>query len=183
MRTVALMWVSLFMILSTLPGRPEEPDPYWTDIIKFEFKMNENGQRVISSWSQRILVQLGDRAAVSILKILEPAEVKDPEKIKASLFIIRQAFAAPQSISLEVDKDPRVTLFLLEYWKQNINDPKTQDEVQETLRYVQEQVRSLEPKWDSEPGDSVPPGSSTPRFPYRLERVNGPTITNLGSFN
>ena len=140
MRVFAI--ISLFLLASgsATSGQLETQDPYWTAIIKFEFKMNENGRRVISSWSQRILVRLGDRAAVSILKILEPAEVKDPEKVKACLFIIQQAFAAPQSISLEADKDPRVTLFMLEYWKQNIADPKTQDSIEETLRYVQKQV-------------------------------------------
>jgi hypothetical protein len=40
----------------------------------------------------------------------------------------------------EADKDPKVTLFLLEYWKQNIADQKTQERVQETLQYVLHQA-------------------------------------------
>src|SRR5271166_5089932 len=117
--------VSLFLLASgsATSEQFETQDPYWLNMVSVELKLNANGQRVISSWSQKRLERLGDRVSVSILKILEPDELKDPEKVQTCLSIIRRAYVQPHFISFEADKDPKVTLFLLEYWKQNINDP------------------------------------------------------------
>ena len=65
--------------------------------------MNARGERVITSQMQKGLVRLGDRAAVSILKILEPADLKNPQSVKNCLLVIREAFVQPQIISLEAN--------------------------------------------------------------------------------
>jgi hypothetical protein len=135
-----LMWMPLVVLVTSLNGQSEVPDPYWISLISFELKVNSEGRRVVSSWSQKRLVQLGDRVAVSILKILEPAELTNPQKVKSYLPIVRTAFTEPVCISLETDKDPKVTVFLLNYLGKNVSDPVVQEEIHRTLEFVKEQT-------------------------------------------
>jgi hypothetical protein len=95
----------LAVVAASADEEPEGQDPYWIPLVTAQLKMNAEGRRIIHSWSQKRLVQLGDRVSVSILKILEPAELKDPEKVKSCLIVIREAFAQPQMISVETDRD------------------------------------------------------------------------------
>jgi hypothetical protein len=100
--------------------------------------VNVNRQRVITSWGQKGLARLGDRAAIAVLKILEPAELRDPGRIKASLQIVRQAFAQPQLIDSQFDKEPKVILFLLQYMKTARLDTSTQAEIGQTEEFVKQ---------------------------------------------
>jgi hypothetical protein len=117
-------------------GQTDIHDPYSINLVSAVLKMNWSGQRVIISWGQKGLARLGDRVSVSILKILEPDELKDPQNVRTCLLVIREAFAQPQFISFDADKDPRVTLFLIDYWKQNVPDPDVQDDIHKTLGIV-----------------------------------------------
>ena len=141
MRVVSIVISLLLTMVPVIADeKPDGQDPYSIPLVSAELKMNAEGRRVIHSWSQKRLVQLGDRVSVTILKILEPAELKDPQKVKSCLIVIRQAFAQPQMISVDADKDPRVTLFLLDYWKSQIADPEAQREIQSTLAFVKEKT-------------------------------------------
>jgi hypothetical protein len=134
-RILAMTCVSLLMV-TLVSGQSEAPDPYFMSLVGAELKMNSDGQRVISSWSQKRLATLGDRVSVSILKILQPAELRDPQTVQTCLFIIEEAFTQPNSISLEADKDPRVTLFLLQYFREAISDPDAREKIQNTVHFV-----------------------------------------------
>ena len=140
MRSLAIMWLPFVLFASSLDAGPESQDPYWISLVSSELKVNSGGQRIISSWSQKRLVQMGDRVSVSILKILELADLKDAQKARSCLPIIRDAFTQPELISLEVDRDPKVTLFLLNYFRTEISDPQLQVEVGKTVEFVKQKT-------------------------------------------
>lgn len=132
--------VGVLMIAAAVIQGPDTEDPYWLSLVSSELKMNADGRRVITSWGQKNLARLGDRVSVSILKILGPSELTNPDRVKGCLLLIREAFAQPQFISLEIDKDPKVTRFLLNYWRQNVADPTAQQDIRETLEIVTEKT-------------------------------------------
>ena len=130
----------LTMVIIRADDASEGQDPYLIPMVRAELLMNSEGRRVIHSWSQKRLVQLGDRVSVSILKILEPADLKDPEKVKSCLIVIRDAFAQPEMISAEADRDPKVTIFVLSYWRSQLTDPEAQAEIAKTVEFVKEKT-------------------------------------------
>jgi hypothetical protein len=110
-----------------------DTDPYLVDLIRFELQANRNGQKFITSWGQKGLARMGDRASVSILKVADPNSLKDPATVESCLTLIQRAFVQPDAISLEIDKDPRVTRFLLEYFRREVADP----EIQKAIRIIE----------------------------------------------
>ncbi|MGB2628731.1 MAG: hypothetical protein WAK20_18245 [Candidatus Acidiferrum sp.] len=141
MRTLMVATLLLSAMAASLSPQSDSQDPYGINLVSTELKMNENGQRVINSWSEKNLARLGDRVSIAILKILEPRELQDPEKVKTCLLVIREAFAQPQFISPETDKQPKVTLFLIEYWKQNVHDSSVEADIRKTVEILDENVR------------------------------------------
>ena len=61
------------------------------------------------------LPQMGDRVSIAILKIYSPEELVQVENANACLTAIRIAFRDRSKVVRPSDRDPRVTLFLLDY--------------------------------------------------------------------
>lgn len=137
---LAVICSLLTMFSVNTDQEPDENDPYLIPMVSAELKLNAEGHRFIHSWSQKRLVQLGDRVSVSILKILEPAEWKDPQKVRSCLIVIRAAFAEPQRISVEADRSPKVTFFVLNYWKSQLTDLDSQTDINNTIEFVKEKT-------------------------------------------
>jgi hypothetical protein len=144
MKTMAIALLSVVvlttMLIAQSDGMEEKDTAYPLSIVGFELKMNSGGRRVQHSWSQKRLAQLGDGASIALIKILAPSELKNPERIAEYMPVIRAAFAQPDAIALEVNKDPKVTLFLLGWVRQNVSDPAAQQLTQETEEFVRRQA-------------------------------------------
>lgn len=121
MRISLIVWLVAVSFVPLLNAQTEgADDPYSLGMVSFELKMNSGGRRVVHSWSQKRLARLGDGVSIALLKILGPDELK--ERVTDYMPIIRASFAEPESISLETNKDPKVTLFLLGCLRQSIGD-------------------------------------------------------------
>jgi hypothetical protein len=128
----------VLVLFATLLDGQSEPDPYSLTAVGFELKMNSGGQRVTHSWSQKGLARIGDGVSIAILKILPQDQLKNPERVKDYLPIIRSGFGTPDAISLSVNRDPKATLFLLNYLLQDVPDTAVQEEIRQTIQFVQE---------------------------------------------
>jgi hypothetical protein len=60
--------------------------------------------------------------------------------VKAYLQVIRIVFSEPQWIVCAKDKSPEVTLFLLDYLREKVEDKELQEEIDSTKDYVLKQV-------------------------------------------
>jgi hypothetical protein len=138
-RMIVLVVASLLVLVMGVGGQSGS-DPYSLNLVSFELKMNSGGRRAVHSWSQKRLVGLGDGIGVAILKILEGPDLKNPETVRDFLPIIRDSFAQPQLISKEVDRTPKVTLFLLRYLQQGVQDSQVQQEIRQTIDFVEKQT-------------------------------------------
>ncbi len=131
----------LALMLPAVAGNGQSMnDPYSLNLVSSELKVNAAGRRIVRSWAQKGLVLLGDGVSVALLKLLDDSDLKNPEKVRDFLPIIRDAFGQPQSIAIEADKRPQVTTFLLNYVRQNISDTQVQSEIQQTMDFIEKKT-------------------------------------------
>ncbi|HXC42387.1 MAG TPA: hypothetical protein VNY51_02570 [Candidatus Dormibacteraeota bacterium] len=144
MRTMLISLLSILALTPLLNAQDEGAgDPYSLSIVRFELKMNSGGRRVVHSWSQKRLTQLGDGVSVALLKILSPKDLKDPERLSEYLSLIRSSFASPDTVSIEANKSPQVTLFLLGWLRQNVTGSASQALIEQTEEFVRLQTAHI----------------------------------------
>jgi hypothetical protein len=142
MRLSKIFGCILFLMLPILLGAQSnevEADPYSITLVQSALKAHSQG--VLLSWIEKRLSWCGDRVSVALLKTLSEHDLSNPETIETFLPIIRQSFSDPQGISVDLDKKPSVTLFLLKYLKQNVPDARAQQGIEETIKFVEEETR------------------------------------------
>lgn len=140
MRIVAL--ISLLAMGFTVPQGDEsdKSDVYSLQTVGFELRMRSGGMVVIHSWSQKRLARLGDAVGIALLKILSTQDMQNLQTVRGLLPIVRDSFAQPDFVSVESDKNPKVTLFLLEYLTHNISDVGTVRDIEETITFVKQKT-------------------------------------------
>jgi len=100
------------------------------------------GARV--SHVEKNIARCGDRASIALIKIYSDADLSNPATVQQILPIIRGAFSQPQFITTEADKQPNVTILLLNYLRQKmVSDPKLQEEIVQTKEFVNKAVSGL----------------------------------------
>ncbi len=127
---------TVLMLAAVVGDESEKPDPYSLHILRFELKM-QAGPKISTSFGQKYLARMGDGVAVGLIKIVGWDGMKDPERVKELLPIILKGFSEPRFIVKEDDKNPAVTLLLLDYLKQNTTDRNLLDRIEETRLAVQ----------------------------------------------
>lgn len=93
----------------------------------------------ISSFSQKQLQGLGDRASIALIKLYSLEELTTADNIRKYLPAIQDAFNAPKTIAIPEDRQPRVTLILLHYLQGELQDKGLQAEVgriEEMIRHT-----------------------------------------------
>jgi hypothetical protein len=123
-----------------LDRRREEPDLYCLAVVRFVLRLNSGGRKVIRSHDLKRLARLGDGVAVALIKLLNENELPNTDTVKACLTLINMAFSVPNGITAEEDKNPKVTLFLLNYLYEKVSDPQLREQIQQTIQYVRQQT-------------------------------------------
>ncbi len=132
---------AIFMVLMlavAVGDGSEKPDPYSLSILRFELKMQATFERVSTSAGDKRLARMGDGVAVGLIKIVGWDGMKDPERVKQLLPILLKGFSQPRFIVKEDDKNPAVTLLLLDYLKQNSTDGDVRRRIDETILAIQQ---------------------------------------------
>ena len=137
MRTYVLLFGILFLVGTVAGGQSEESDHYSLRVVQAILRLRSGGQKFIFSQNQKSLARLGDGVSIAILKLLDEQDLKNPQVIRDFLPIIQQGFSQPELISLEADRKPSVTLFLLNFLRHNVVDPQTQRDIQQTVEVVE----------------------------------------------
>ena len=95
-------------------------------------------QKMYDSWMEKGLTRLGDASSVELTKILG-AKNLEAQDIDAILLIINLSFRAPRLVEVQVDRQPRTTLFVLQSLYSSTNGPELKRKITDTKKYVQEQ--------------------------------------------
>jgi hypothetical protein len=136
MRSLLVACFGILALTASLAGQSDDATAYSINTVKFALQMRSGGQRVIFTPTQRALVRLGDGVSIALLKLLNDQDLTNPETVKSFLSIIRDAFDQPQNIAIDVDRQPRVTLFLLNYLRLNVSDSEALRDIQQTIDFV-----------------------------------------------
>ena len=128
----------------------EQADPYSLEVVGSGFQLTQFVHAygfwksvLFSSPTRKALPQLGDGASVAILKIVSPKELASskPQTIMGYLQVIYFAFSSPEIILREADRDPKVTLFLLDYLDERAPpNAAVQREIASVRQYVYKQT-------------------------------------------
>jgi len=84
------------------------------------------------------LHQMGDEAAVNIIKILGMRGTITPTEaeLTTALTIMENAFEEPTLIARANDRQPRATLFLLQMFEANNSDSELKDQIGQTRERI-----------------------------------------------
>jgi hypothetical protein len=119
---------------SAIAGQLQDNDPYSVELVRVALK--NQGHGLIIAKTQTYLARMGDAASIAILKVLSEAELYDPHTVTTFLPMIRQAFSEPRFITISIDKQPTVTLFLLKNVEQRVEDARLRKQIEETIQNV-----------------------------------------------
>jgi hypothetical protein len=136
---VFLMLSSVLLAVVIPPSEQlDQPDPYSIDFVHKALSLHSQGAYV--SFVEKNIPTHGDQTSIALLKTFADDELSNARIVRSFLPLIRQSFSQPESISIDIDKKPRVTLFLLKYLQRNISDTQTQRDIEETIKFVEEKT-------------------------------------------
>jgi hypothetical protein len=85
------------------------------------------------------LPHMGDRISIALLKIYSPEDLNESNNANACLTAIRAAFGDRNRILGPSDKDPKVTMFVLDYLQQKkVSDHNFQKRIEYVRSCVKE---------------------------------------------
>jgi hypothetical protein len=129
-RHMALCPIMLSLLfLSAASG---QDDPYSEALVRDALTSH-----VTTSFSEKALSRLGDRAAVGIIRTLDDRELGDPSDAKRILWLLETAFSVPENIQVREDRTPKATLFLLHYIAESPVGRGLADEIERTKHAIQ----------------------------------------------
>ena len=133
----------LCFALTWAAGQSQEADPYSVNLVQMALKTQSQGLGIAKI--QTNVARKGDQVSIALLKTLSEGELTDPQTVERFLPIIRDSFAQPQFISIDIDRRPKVTLFLLKFLQENVNDPQVQLDIRQTVKFVSEKSKADSP--------------------------------------
>jgi len=137
--TLILLVMACSSFSSSLsPSQTEESDPYSVHLLQVAMKTSSEGLFIAKV--QTHLARMGDKVSIALLEDLSESELLDPNKVEEYLPIIQQSFSQPQFIEVEIDKQPKVTMFLLKYVRRGILDSRVQQDIDNAIRFVEEKT-------------------------------------------
>jgi len=126
------------LIVLFIPSKAQEiQDDYSIHSVK---KVLEQPVGFSPSFLEKQTNRLGDRVAIALLKIFDAEDLSKPDTIRRILPVIRDAFVAPEIISIAEDRKPKVTLFVLTYLEHQVSTPDLREEISKTMDFVKEKT-------------------------------------------
>ena len=144
------MKTSITIVIATLCSlavfgqtKTAEDSPNWPDQI-VQRAFNEVSAGLRTSWSERYLARLGDRAAPEILSRVsgKPLTKQDAD---TALTLVKMSFADTRSIRHEQDKAPTNTLALLDYLNKQTSDADVKSKIGSMRDQLKPKVQGVQP--------------------------------------
>jgi hypothetical protein len=142
LRCLALLVVGVGVASAQQPPKAfSASDPYSLDFVRSALPYFKNGgfgfdgKRI--AWgtiNSPGLNQFGDRVSIALLKIYSREELSQPDNASHCLTAIRTAFENRGSVLEPSDREPRITLFLLDYLQEKEQSDATLEKRIEYIR-------------------------------------------------
>jgi len=143
MRYLILLLCTTLICVGPVGGQIESDDPYSMTFVQTNLRIASATPGLIVGAVVKNWQRLGDGVSIALLKILDEEDFRNPKTVESFLPLIRQSFSYPPIVSVDVNKKPKVTMFLLRHLEQNVSDAQTRRDIQETIQYVEHQTASV----------------------------------------
>jgi len=130
----------LLICALTLAAQAVQDEPYFIPAVRVALEAASSQPQVFTGSMEKQLRRAGDAVSVALLKVLDDSDLSNPARVESFLPIIKVAFSCPECVSNQVDKKPRVTLFLLLHLEAEASDPKVRSEIQDTVKFIRNQT-------------------------------------------
>jgi hypothetical protein len=105
--------------------------------------MDNLSKGVVFGGDMKTIPRLGDACSIAILKLADRRDLAEPKTVVVVLSIINNAFAHPDRISINLDREPRVTMFLLDYLRETVKESEVQSRIRWTIQFVNQQTGGI----------------------------------------
>jgi len=139
MRLIVLFCSCLILAVS-VGGQTACDDPYSMTFVRNNLQIVTTNPGLRISVVVKNLQRLGDGVAVALLKTLDERDLLNTKTVEACLQLIHDSFSYLPIVSLDVNREPKVTMFLLNHLKRNVSDTQTHRDIEETIQYVKHQT-------------------------------------------
>src|SRR6266849_2441933 len=140
---LCLLFLLVPQFAATWPGlrpassNPSGEDPYAERTIRTAMALNG----VSVSFTEKEINRLGDRAAIGIMRMVADQPLTQPGQVKIVLSILQDAFRVPGIITVDADRQPKATLFLLASLQNLSISRDLTAEIGQTKAFVSREVR------------------------------------------
>jgi len=134
-------------VVAAMPAQQQASDPYSLKIVRNAMHSLSIG--VMLPPDLKLVPRLGDGCSIAMLKIVDRRDLTDPKTVRVIVDMIHNAFARPQDITLADNRDPKVSLFLLQYLMEKVSDPELQQQIRQEMEFMKSQT-------DSNPAQAAP---------------------------
>jgi len=145
MKSGALVLLTVFIIALLASGQDSQD---CKPSSSYSFKQVKDAVHRVTTthiyhgWDDKVFNRSGDLVSVAILQTLDDGEMMSSRTLGEVLSIIRSAFACTsRCVAAGSDRQPRVTLLLLEHLHNNTTG-SAQSEIDETKEFVLQQAGS-----------------------------------------
>lgn len=125
-------------------GQGDSQDPYAEKLVSS--LVTATGTLVIYSMQEKAVNRLGDRAAVGLIRHVGAQAPVTSLELEHILGVLKMAFAAPETITSDVDREPKATLVLLAYLNYLPASGNSKGEIEQTRSYVVQQMNDYKLK-------------------------------------
>ncbi len=130
--------IALILFLGPQLQVPQSNDPY--SLLNVRSAMDNLSKGVVFGGDMKTIPRLGDACSIAILKLVDRHDLTDPTTVVVILSMINNAFAHPDTISISSDREPKVTMFLLDYLLETVKGSEVQSKIRWTIQYVKQQT-------------------------------------------
>ena len=123
---------------------PQGNDPY--SLLNVRSAMDNLSKGVVFGGDMKTIPRLGDACSIAILKLVDRQDLSERKTVVVVLAMINNAFAHPDQISINLDREPRVTMFLLDYLLETVKESEVQSRIRWTIQYVKQQTSKTSPQ-------------------------------------
>ncbi len=130
-------YVLIGLVVYTLTGSPIPPqagDDKECDYIRIVTRaLEERKINLAAGITEKQNARLGDNVAVALLKLYSREELINPDNVRLYLPVIRNSFPHFRSGEKPCHRNPKVTLFLLQWLKGELEDRQLKEEVSQLI--------------------------------------------------
>jgi hypothetical protein len=99
-----------------------------------------------ASFAEKQVTRLGDRVSIALLKIFDESDFKDSYKVNSVIPLIRASFLQPELIAVKEDRNPKITLFLLQKIESESRDAKLKADITQLRGFIRQKMASYQQK-------------------------------------